>query len=489
MALNYKMIAYVLGRIFLVEAALLLLPLATAVIYGENTVAVFLLTIALLTAVGLLLGIRTPKDTTIFARDGLVVAALAWVLMSLFGALPFRLSGEIPHMVDAFFEVVSGFTTTGSSILTDIEAMSRGLLMWRSFTHWVGGVGVLVFAMAVLPLGDGRGMHLMRAEVPGVTVGKMSSKLRDSARINYAIYLGLTVAEIVLLLLGGMPLYDTLIHTFGSAGTGGFSHLAASVGAYDNVYYELVIGVFMLLFGVNFNLYYLVLLGRAREAVRSEEMRVYFGVVAVAVAAIAVNITSLYGSAWQALRHAFFQVASIITTTGFATQNFDLWPNFSRTVLVMLMFFGACTGSTGGGLKIARIVILFKASIRDLQKALHPRAVTSVRFEGKALDTKTLNSVHVYLTLYILLFAGSVLLLSLEHFDLVTTFTAVTACLNNIGPGLAMVGPTGNFAHFSHLGKLLLSFDMLAGRLELFPMLVLFAPPAWRRKRRAAAAR
>ncbi len=483
------MIAYVLGRIFLVEAALLLLPLGTAALYGDGTVRVFLLTITILVLLGLLLGARTPKDTTIFAREGLVVAALAWVLMSLFGALPFRLSGEIPSMVDAFFEVVSGFTTTGSSILTDIEGMSRGLLMWRSFTHWVGGVGVLVFAMAVLPLGDGRGMHLMRAEVPGVTVGKMSSKLRDSARINYAIYFGLTVAEIVLLLIGRMPLYDALINAFGSAGTGGFSHLAASVGAYDNVYYELVIGVFMLLFGVNFNLYYLVLLGRVREALRSEEMRVYFGIVAAAVVAITVNITQMYGSAWQALRHAFFQVSSIITTTGFATQNFDLWPNFSKTILVCIMFFGACTGSTGGGLKIARIVILVKASVRDLQKALHPRAVTSVRFEGKPLESKTLNSVHVYLTLYIILFVGSVLLLSLEHFDLVTTFTAVTACLNNIGPGLAMVGPTGNFANFSAWGKLLLSFDMLAGRLELFPMLVLFAPSVWRRKRHTPAAR
>lgn len=480
--MNYKMIGYVLGRIFLVEATLLLAPTAVAMLYGENTVPVFVTTIALLLVFGLALGARTPKDTTIYAREGLVVVALAWLLMSLFGALPFWFSREIPHLVDAFFETVSGFTTTGASILTNVEAMSRGLLFWRSFTHWVGGVGVLVFAMAVLPMGDGRGMHLMRAEMPGVTVDKVSSKLRDSARITYLIYLFLTVAEVVLLLLGRMPLYDALIHSFGSAGTGGFSHLAASIGAYDNVYYELVIGVFMLLFGVNFNLYYLILVRRAREAFRSEEMHVYFGIVAAAVVAITVNITKLYGSVWQALRYAFFQVSTIITTTGFATADFNLWPTFSKVILVLLMFFGACAGSTGGGLKIVRLVVLAKAAVRDIQRALHPRAVTTVRIEGKPMDDKTVRSVNVYLTIYIMLFAASVLLVSLDHFDLITTFTAVVSCLNNIGPGLELVGPTGNFSAFSAFNKLVLSFNMLAGRLELYPMLVLFAPSVWRRR-------
>lgn len=478
--MNYKMIGYVLGRIFLVEAALLLAPTAVAVFYGENTVPYFLATITLLSVIGLLLGARTPKDTTIFAREGLVVVALAWILMSLFGALPFWFSREIPSLVDAFFETVSGFTTTGASILTDVEAMSKGMLFWRSFTHWVGGVGVLVLAMAVLPMGDGRGMHLMRAEMPGVTVDKVSSKLRDSARITYLIYIFMTVAEVVFLLLGRMPLYDALINAFGSAGTGGFSHLAESIGAYDNLYYEIVIGVFMLLFGVNFNLYYLILVRRAREAFRSEEMHVYFGIVTASVVAITINITHLYGSVGKALRYAFFQVSTIITTTGFATTDFNLWPTFSKVILVLLMFFGACAGSTGGGLKIVRLMVLAKASLRDLQRAIHPRAVTTVRVEGKPMEDKTVRSVNMYLTIYIMLFALSVLLLSLDHFDLITTFTAEVACLNNIGPGLELVGPTGNYAGFSALNKLVLSFNMLAGRLELFPMLVIFAPSVWR---------
>lgn len=480
--MNYLLVIQLLGKLLLVGSVLPAPALIIALADRTSDAGALALTMVITAAVGGFMVLFRPKDDRLRAREGFAVVALAWVFLSLLGGLPFYLSGYIPSFMDSFFETVSGYTTTGATILTDVEVLPRGLLFWRSFTHWVGGVGVLVFAMAVLPMGDGRGMHLMRAEMPGVTIDKFSSKLRDSARITYLIYLFMTVAEVVFLLAGGMPLYDALIHTFGTAGTGGFSHLAASIGAYDNVYFEVVIGVFMLLFGVNFNLYYLILVHRAREAFRSEELRVYFGIVTVAVAAITVNITRMYGSVFKALRYAFFQVSTIITTTGFATVDFNLWPTFSKVILVLLMFFGACAGSTGGGLKIVRLVVLSKAALRDLQKALHPRAVTTVRIEGKPMDDKTVRSVNVYLTIYIMLFAASVLLLSLDHFDLITTFTAEASCLNNIGPGLELVGPTGNFAAFSPFNKLVLSFNMLAGRLELYPMLVIFAPSLWQRR-------
>ena len=477
------MIGFVIGRILLTEAALLMLPMAVAAAYGE-AVLPFLIPALLLAVIGLALGLRSPKRSSLYARDGFAVVALAWVLMSVFGALPFVISGDIPHFVDAFFETVSGFTTTGASILTEIEPLGRGVLFWRSFTHWVGGMGVLVFVMAILPMsaGDGHGMHLMRAEVPGPSVGKLVSRMGDTAKILYGIYLALTLLEIALLLLGGMPLFDACIHAFGTAGTGGFSSRNLSVGAYDSAYFDVVIGVFMLLFGVNFNLYYFLLIKRFRDVFRSEELRAYLLIVGAAVAAIAADIVHIYGTVGRSLRYAFFQVASIITTTGFATADFNTWPEFSRAILVILMFVGACAGSTGGGVKVARVVILCKTSLGDMRKMLHPNAVTTVRFEGKPLTDRTIRSVHLFLTVYILIFTASVLLLSLERFDLVTTFTAVAACINNIGPGLEVVGPMGNYAQFSPAAKLLLSFDMLAGRLELFPMLLLFAPSIWRRR-------
>ena len=477
------MIGFVIGRILLTEAALLMLPTAVAAVYGE-AVLPFLIPALLLAVIGLALGLRSPKRSSLYARDGFAVVALAWVLMSVFGALPFVISGDIPHFVDAFFETVSGFTTTGASILTEIEPLGRGVLFWRSFTHWVGGMGVLVFVMAILPMsaGDGHGMHLMRAEVPGPSVGKLVSRMGDTAKILYGIYLVMTVIEIVLLLLGGMPLFDACIHAFGTAGTGGFSSRNISVGAYDSAYFDVVIGVFMLLFGVNFNLYYFLLIKRFRDVFRSEELRAYLLIVGAAVAAIAADIVHIYGTVGRSLRYAFFQVASIITTTGFATADFNAWPEFSRAILVILMFVGACAGSTGGGVKVARVVILCKTSLGDMRKMLHPNAVTTVRFEGKPLTDRTIRSVHLFLTVYILIFTASVLLLSLERFDLVTTFTAVAACINNIGPGLEVVGPMGNYAQFSPAAKLLLSFDMLVGRLEIFPMLLLFAPSIWKRR-------
>ena len=475
------MIGYVIGRILLTEAALLVLPAVTALAYGES-LRPFLLTALLLVAVGLVMGRKKPVRTALYARDGFAVVALAWLLMSAFGALPFVISGDIPFYVDAFFETVSGFTTTGASILTEIEPLHRGILFWRSFTHWVGGMGVLVFVMAILPMTDGHGMHLMRAEVPGPSVGKLVSRMGDTAKILYGIYLVLTVIEIVLLMAGGMPLFDSCIHAFGSAGTGGFSNRNLSVGAYDNAYFDVVIGVFMLLFGVNFNLYYFLLIKRFRDVFHSEELRTYLLIVAAAVAAIAADIFRIYGSVAQSLRYAFFQVASIITTTGFATADFNLWPSFSKAILVTLMFIGACAGSTGGGIKVARVVILCKTSLGDMRKMLHPNAVTTVRFEGKPLTDRSIRSVHLFLTVYILIFTVSVLLLSLERFDVVTTFTAVASCINNIGPGLEVVGPMGNFSAFSPAAKLLLAFDMLVGRLEIFPMLLLFAPSIWKRR-------
>ena len=343
-------------------------------------------------------------------------------------------------------------------------------------------MGVLVFVMAILPMTDGHGMHLMRAEVPGPSVGKLVSRMSDTAKILYGIYLVLTVIEIILLMVGGMPLFDSCIHAFGSAGTGGFSNRNLSVGAYDNAYFDAVIGVFMLLFGVNFNLYYFLLIKRFKDVFHSEELRAYLGIVAAAVIAIAVDILHIYGSVGKSLRYAFFQVSSIITTTGFATADFNTWPTFSKGILMVLMFIGACAGSTGGGVKVARVVILVKSSLADMRKMLHPNAIATVRFEGKPLTERSVRGVHVFISVYVLVFAVSFLLLTLEGFDLVTTFTALAACINNIGPGLEVVGPMGNYAQFSPWAKLLLSFNMLVGRLEIFPMLLLCAPSIWKRR-------
>ena len=477
--MNIRMIGFVLGRILLVEAGLLTLPLAVALLYREPAMP-WLITMAALVVCGALLSFRKPERTALYAKDGFAAVALVWLLMSAFGALPFVLSGDILHYVDAFFETVSGFTTTGASILPAVEPLSRGSLFWRSFTHWVGGMGVLVFVMAILPMSDGHTMHILRAEMPGPTAGKLVSRMSDTAKILYGIYFVMTAVMILLLVLGGMDLFDACIHAFGTAGTGGFSSRNASVGAYNSVYIDIVTGIGMLAFGVNFNLYFFLLVRRFREVLRSEELWVYLGIVAASTAAIAANILSLYDSVGTALRHTFFQVSSVITTTGYATVDFGQWPVFSKTVLVLLMFVGGCAGSTAGGLKVTRIVTLAKAAVMDMRKMLHPNAVINVRMEGRALPEKQVRGVQAYLSIYILILCGSWLLLSLAGFDELTTFTAVVTCINNVGPGLNMVGPTGNFSFFAPWAKLLLSFDMLAGRLELFPMLLLFAPSIWR---------
>ena len=480
--MNLRMIGFVLGRILLTEAGLLALPLAVALLYRESPLP-WLAVIVLLLLCGGALSLRKPERTALYAKDGFVAVALAWIVMSAFGALPFVFSGDIPRYVDAFFETVSGFTTTGATILTEVEHLSRSGLFWRSFTHWVGGMGVLVFVMAILPMSDGHTMHILRAEMPGPTAGKLVSRMSDTAKILYGIYFAMTAVMIVLLLLGGMNLFDASVHAFGTAGTGGFSSRNLSIGAYDSVYLDIVTGVGMLAFGVNFNLYYFLLVRRLRDVVKSEELWAYLGIVTFSTVTIAANIFRIYGHVGTALRHAFFQVSSVITTTGYATADFDQWPGYARTVLVLLMFIGGCAGSTGGGLKVTRVVMLVKTAWADMRKMLHPNAVIRVRMEGRALPEKQVRGVQAYFSVYMLLFAVSWLLLSLDGFDLVSTFTALASCINNIGPGLGMVGPMGNFAAFSPWAKLLLSFDMLAGRLEIFPMLLLFTPPTWRKTR------
>mgnify|MGYP000763845378 CR=1 FL=1 len=479
--MNTRMIGFLLGRILMVEAGLLALPLLTALLYGEPLMP-WLATMLVLAAIGGALSLRKPERTALYAKDGFAAVALVWLLMSAFGALPFVLSGDIPNYIDAFFETVSGFTTTGASILTAVEPLSRGGLFWRSFTHWVGGMGVLVFVMAILPMSDGHTMHILRAEMPGPTAGKLVSRMSDTAKILYGMYFVMTLVMIGLLLLGGMDLFDASVHAFGAAGTGGFSSRNASVGAYNSAYIDVVTGIGMLAFGINFNLYYFLLMRRFRDVAKSEELWAYLGIVAFSTVTIAANIRHLYGAVGTSLRHAFFQVSSIITTTGYATVDFDQWPGYAKTVLVLLMFVGACAGSTGGGFKVSRIVIGFKSVLAYLGAFLHPRVVRKVKFEDKDVDGETMHAISVYFTAAISLFTISVLLVALDGFDLVTTFSAVAATFNNVGPGLGVAGPTSNFAAFSDFSKVVMTMDMLLGRLEIMPLLVLLMPSVWRRK-------
>lgn len=480
--MNYRMIFYNIGRILLVEAVLLVLPAIGAIVYGDDTLLSFALTIAALTAVGLISMRKKPEKTAIYAKDGYIIVALTWILMSLFGAMPFYFSGHIPSFIDAFFETVSGFTTTGSTILRDVEALPKSLLFWRSFTHWIGGMGILVFVIAIMPKTENSSMHVMRAEVPGPTVGKLVSRLRASARILYGIYCVLTAVEIIMLAIGGMPLFDCVVNAFSTAGTGGYGILNTSIEGYHSIYAEMVIAVFMLIFGVNFNLYYMVLIKQGKQALKSEELRCYLGIVASSVVIIALSLIATKHTAADSFRYSFFQVASIITTTGFTTADFNTWPVISKCILVFLMVIGACAGSTGGGIKVSRLIILAKSGLRDIKKAINPRSVETVKVDRRTVEEPVVKSVSVFFATYMIVTAVSVLLISLDGRDIVTTFTAVIACIGNIGPGLGAVGPSGNFADFSVLNKLVLCFDMLAGRLELIPMLMLFSPYAWSRK-------
>ena len=479
--MNYRVVLNILGKVLLAEALLLTLPMAAALWYDESALP-FLYTMLPLLLIGVVLNHIKPRSSDLFAREGFVVVGLSWLLMSAFGALPFVLSGDIPHYIDALFETVSGFTTTGSSILTDVEGMSRGCMFWRLFTHWVGGMGVLVFIAAILPISGEHYIHVMRAEVPGPTVSKLVPKARKTARILYMIYAGLTLLEFVFLLLGGMNFYEAILHAFATAGTGGFSTRGASIGAYGSVYLETVIAVFMMLFGVNFNLFYFILLGQGLAIFKSEELRVYLGIAAAATLAIALDIMGSVGGFAQGLRYSYFQVMTVMSTTGFATADFDKWPEFSRWILVLLMFGGACAGSTAGGLKISRVIILFKSFFYELKQLILPTRVKRVWFEGKAVSDQTVRSVLIYFASYLVILGLSVLVISLNGYDLVTNFTASLACISNIGPGLSLVGPAENFAFFSVPSKLVLIFEMLLGRLEIFPVMFLFAPSVWRRR-------
>ncbi|MBR6572899.1 MAG: TrkH family potassium uptake protein [Clostridia bacterium] len=482
--MNYRMVLYIIGQMMKVEGLLMFMPLIIAIMYNESVLP-FVIPIALLLGVGLSLTVRPPKNKVLRSKDGFACVGLCWVVLALFGALPFVISGSTATFTDALFESVSGFTTTGASVIADVEVLDKGILFWRSLTHWVGGMGVLVFVLAVLPRSDaksGRLMHLMRAEVPGPTVGKIAPKISRTARVMYAIYVVLTIIEVVFLLFGGMSFFDALIHSFGTAGTGGFSIKNASIGAYNSAYIEYVIGAFMLLFGINFNLFYLILIGHFLRAIKSEELWSYFIIITVAVTTITFNIMPLYQGGEESFRMAFFQVASIISTTGYSTTDFGSWPMLSQAILVILMFFGGCAGSTAGGMKIGRVILLVKNAAREIRYILHPRTVVSVKIDGKAVDNETIRGSTSYLIVYLCIFVLSIIgIIALNGCDLVTGFTSVASCLNNIGPGLAEVGPMSNFGNLSGLSKWILSFNMLAGRLELFPILMLFSRSTWKK--------
>lgn len=480
--MNTKIVRYILCRMLGVEAALLLVPVLVAVIYQEKCGIVFLIPIVILCLLFWVVGRKRPEHGQIYGKEGMVIVALAWILWSLFGAMPFTLSGYIPSYVDAFFETVSGFTTTGSSIISDVEVLPHCLLFWRSFTHWIGGMGVLVFVLVVTSLDRKNSMHLMRAEVPGPEKDKLVPKAMSTARILYGMYLTLTVIEMVFLVIGGMNLFDSMIFSFGSAGTGGFSNYADSVAHFNSAYIDGVITVFCALFGVNFALFYFMILGDFKSILKNEELRTYILLIAGATAAIMLNIHSLYPTIGKSFRYAVFQVVTVITTTGYSTADFAQWPMFSKAVLMMLTVIGACASSTGGGIKVSRLLVGIKCVKREIVQLAHPKSVGIIRIGGKKVSSDVLRTIYIYFIAYVGILIGSVVLVSLDNFDFETTFSAVLTTLGNVGPGMAQVGPMGNFAEFSPLSKLILCFDMLAGRLEIFPFLVLFTAPAWRRK-------
>ena len=480
--MNTKIVRYILCRMLGVEAALLLVPVLVAVIYQEKCGIVFLIPIVILCLLFWVVGRKRPEHGQIYGKEGMVIVALAWILWSLFGAMPFTLSGYIPSYVDAFFETVSGFTTTGSSIIPDVEVLPHCLLFWRSFTHWIGGMGVLVFVLVVTSLDRKNSMHLMRAEVPGPEKDKLVPKAMSTARILYGMYLTLTVIEMVFLVIGGMNLFDSMIFSFGSAGTGGFSNYADSVAHFNSAYIDGVITVFCALFGVNFALFYFMILGDFKSILKNEELRTYILLIAGATAVIMLNIHSLYPTIGKSFRYAVFQVVTVITTTGYSTADFAQWPMFSKAVLMMLTVIGACASSTGGGIKVSRLLVGMKCVKREIVQLAHPKSVGIIRIGGKKVSSDVLRTIYIYFIAYVGILIGSVVLVSLDNFDFETTFSAVLTTLGNVGPGMAQVGPMGNFAEFSPLSKLILCFDMLAGRLEIFPFLVLFTAPAWRRK-------
>lgn len=476
--MNVSIIRFTLGQVLKLEALLMLLPCIIACIYQESSGFAFVLAFVICGITGFILSYKKPANMTFYLKEGCLTTSLSWIFLSFFGCLPFVISREIPSFTDALFETISGFTTTGTTILNDVEALSHCMLFWRSFTHWIGGMGVLVFLLAVIPLSGASHINLMRAESPGPSVGKLVPKLRYTARILYIIYFALTAIELLLLLIGKMPFFDAITTAMGTAGTGGFGIKNDSIAGYSP-YIQWVVTIFMILFGVNFNAYYLLFFGQIKKALTMEEVKYYFIIIGCSILIIFINIFQSCSSVFEALRHSAFQVGSIITTTGFCTVDFDLWPGNAKTVLVLLMFVGACAGSTGGGIKVSRFVIAVKTLGKELTSYVHPKSVKKIHFERKPVEHDVVRSINVYFITFLIIFCGSLFLVSLEEYDLVTNFTAVAATINNIGPGLSLAGPSQNFSFFSNFSKYVFMFDMLAGRLELFPMLMLFHPELW----------
>ncbi len=480
--MNRKMVFSIIGKIFKVSAALMILPMIVSLIYNESVYIYFLISIAIAFACGVFLSIICKTENAVInAKDGFVTVALSWLAMSAVGALPFYLSGEIPSYIDAYFETVSGFTTTGASIIDNVEIMSKGILFWRSFTHWIGGMGVLVFIMAIIPKISDRSIHILRAEMPGPIVGKLVPKAKDTAKILYLIYIVMTLLETVMLLTGGMSLFDSIVHAFGTAGTGGFGIRADSIGSYSP-YIQWIITVFMMLFSVNFNLYYLLLLKKPKTVFKSEELWFFVGLAVVATVLITVNIYPIYSSISESVRLASFQVAALMSTTGYSTADFNMWPNLSKSLILIMLFTGGCAGSTTGGFKMSRIILLIKMIKKEIKKLLYPRAVTTVKFEGRKVEQPVLSGIATYLAIYVVCFIALFIVLSFEPFDIQTNLTAAATCFNNVGPGLNGVGPASNFAAYSSISKIILSFAMLFGRLEIYPLLFTLSPSTWIKK-------
>ena len=478
--MNFSMVRYIVGWLMLLCSALMMLPMIVGIIYGEKATIGFLISGLIALAIGFLVRMKKPKNTRIDSKEGLILVSISWIVISLIGSIPFIVTESIKSPVDAIFETVSGFTTTGASILNDVEALPKSIIFWRSFTHWIGGMGILVFVLAVFPLTGSNYMSIMKAESPGPKVGKLVPKVQSTAKMLYIMYISLTILEILLLLITGMPFFDSLCLSFGTAGTGGFGIRNDSIASYK-IIHQVIIGIFMILFGVNFNVYFLLWNKKIKEAVKCEELRNYLTVIVVAIIVIFASVHGIYKDAWLALKDIFFTVASIITTTGYATADFDTWPQLAKAILVTIMFIGACAGSTGGGIKVSRCFIMLKTVLKEVHAYLYPNNIEKIRYEGKVVEHNVLRTINVFVMTYISFFIISFLLVSVDNYSFTSNFTAVTSAINNIGPGLEEVGPTCNFSHYSIPAKIVLTIDMLAGRLEIFPILMLFVPRAWKK--------
>ncbi len=478
--MNYKTIRYILSWVLKIEALCMLLPLVCAFIYGEQTVTSWFFTILLCLVFSMFLCIRPPKNKTMYAKDGFVTVAFSWIILSIFGALPLVFTKALPNYIDAFFEIVSGFTTTGASVINDLDIIPKSILFWRSFTHWIGGMGVLVFLLAFIPVTGNNNFFLVKAESPGPSVTKLAPKVKSTAKILYYIYIAMTLIEFVLLVIGKMPLFDAITITFGTAGTGGFTISNAGFSEYSS-YVHIVVTVFMILFGIDFSIYYLILLRKFRSVFKSDELKMYLILIFASITIICFDCRHLFSSVFETIMHSAFQVGSIITTTGYASADFNLWPELSKGILVLLMFFGACAGSTGGGIKISRVLIMLKSIVKEIRILAHPKSTLKIKMNGRAIEHETVRAVNVFMMSYILIFIVSMLLITLDNFNFETNFTAVAATLNNIGPGLSRVGPMSNFDLYSPFSKIVLSCDMIIGRLEIFPILIMLSPYTWKK--------